>query len=175
MFMELIMQEWELRYLEGAFSQQIPIEETAELIVPDKCADGEAIVDAFGTLTVKEPRWEGEELHISGSVRGTVLLLTRDGQVQRVETTVPFSLMRQIPPEGDKGNVRFHCKLCSVEGKILNSRKLLLRVGILCDVQVFEEGEKKLHSMEEPDPTLQLRKDVFGCYSNIFIMVAWNR
>ncbi len=161
MFMELIMQECELRYLEGTFSQQIPVEETAELIVPDKCEDAEAIVDSFGTLTVKDSRWEGEELQIGGTVQGAVLLLTRDGQVHRVEASVPFSLKRQIPREGDKGTVRFHCQLSSVEGKILNSRKLLLRVGILCDVQLFEERERILHSMEEPDPTLQLRKAVY--------------
>ena len=157
MFMELMMQECQLQYLDGSYIQQIPVEQTAELIVPDKCADAEEILDTFGTLIVKENRYEGEVFRLSGSVQAGVLLLTCDGQPERVETTIPFTMERQILGEGQRGDMQFQCSLSSVDGKILNSRKLLLRANISCRIQLLEEQERTLHSLEEPGENLQLR------------------
>ena len=155
--MELIMQECELQYLEDTYTQQINLEQTAELIVPDKCADGEAVVDAFGTVILRDSSYEGEELRISATVQGGVLLLTREGKLERVEAQIPVSVVRQIPSGGKPESMHLCCRLTAVEGKLLNSRKLLLRASVDCTLRLYGQAQRILHTVEAPGPELQLR------------------
>ena len=155
--MELIMQECELQYLDDTYSQQINLEQTAELIVPDKCADGEAVVDAFGTFILRDSSYEGEELRISGTVQGGVLLLTQEGKLERVEAQIPISVSRQIPSGGKTESLHLCCRLTAVDGKLLNSRKVLLRASVTCAVRLYGQEQKILHSIEAPGAELQLK------------------
>lgn len=159
--MELIMEERELSYLERLFHCQIPLEETAELIVPDKCADAEEILDAFGTLLLRETVWEQGILLCKGTVRGVVLFRTVEGRVERLETELPFDLRREWNAEGMEGVLQYRCELCSVDGKILNSRKLLLRVGIICKAELYGRQNRILRDIEEPSENLQLLRGVY--------------
>lgn len=155
--MELIMQDCELGYLERIYSQQIPMEETAELIVPDKSADAVQIIDAFGTLILKDSQWEQGTVKVNGSIRSCVLFLTEEGQIERLEAELPFSLRRELPEESGQGVMELHCRLCSMDARILNSRKLLLRGGLCCSVELLRKETKILRSVEEPSEALQLR------------------
>ena len=51
--MELVFQEKQLDYLGRVLDQTVTQELTAEVIVPDSCADADRVVDAFGTLLVR--------------------------------------------------------------------------------------------------------------------------
>ena len=51
--MELVFQEKQLDYLGRVLDQTVTQELTAEVIVPDSCADADRVVDAFGTLLAR--------------------------------------------------------------------------------------------------------------------------
>lgn len=67
--MELVFQEKQLDYLGRVLDQTVTQELTAEVIVPDSCADADRVVDAFGTLLVRAEECTAGSASVSGEVR----------------------------------------------------------------------------------------------------------
>ncbi len=69
--MELVFQEKQLDYLGRVLDQTVTQELTAEVIVPDSCADADRVVDAFGTLLVRaEGVYRGKRVGQRGGAGG---------------------------------------------------------------------------------------------------------
>ena len=128
--MELVFQEKQLDYLGRVLDQTVTQELTAEVIVPDSCADADRVVDAFGTLLVRAEECTAGSASVSGEVQAGILFVTEDGRLERLETVIPFSARRGW--EGEQSDCRLQCvcRLCSVDARLVHSRKLLVRVGV---------------------------------------------
>lgn len=155
--MELVFQEKQLDYLGRVLDQTVTQELTAEVIVPDSCADADRVVDAFGTLLVRAEECTAGSASVSGEVQAGILFVTEDGRLERLETVIPFSARRGW--EGEQSDCRLQCvcRLCSVDARLVHSRKLLVRVGVSCTLTVYAAFTRTLHDFPEPAPTLQLR------------------
>ena len=92
--MELVFQEKQLDYLGRVLDQTVTQELTAEVIVPDSCADADRVVDAFGTLLVRAEECTAGSASVSGEVQAGILFVTEDGRLERLETVIPFSARR---------------------------------------------------------------------------------
>ena len=156
--MELVFQEKQLDYLGRVLDQTVTQELTAEVIVPDSCADADRVVDAFGTLLVRAEECTAGSASVSGEVQAGILFVTEDGRLERLETVIPFSARRGW--EGEQSDCRLQCvcRLCSVDARLVHSRKLLVRVGVSCTLTVYAAFTLTLHDFPEPAPTLQLRR-----------------
>ena len=156
--MELVFQEKQLDYLGRVLDQTVTQELTAEVIVPDSCADADRVVDAFGTLLVRAEECTAGSASVSGEVQAGILFVTEDGRLERLETVIPFSARRGW--EGEQSDCRLQCvcRLCSVDARLVHSRKLLVRVGVSCTLTVYAAFARTLHDFPEPAPTLQLRR-----------------
>lgn len=156
--MELVFQEKQLDYLGRVLDQTVTQELTAEVIVPDSCADADRVVDAFGTLLVRAEECTAGSASVSGEVQAGILFVTEDGRLERLETVIPFSARRGW--EGEQSDCRLQCvcRLCSVDARLVHSRKLLVRVGVSCTLTVYAAFTRTLHDFPEPAPTLQLRR-----------------
>ena len=69
--MELVFQEKQLDYLGRVLDQTVTQELTAEVIVPDSCADADRVVDAFGTLLVRAEECTAGTVSLDSSSRRT--------------------------------------------------------------------------------------------------------
>ena len=156
--MELVFQEKQLDYLGRVLDQTVTQELTAEVIVPDSCADADRVVDAFGTLLVRAEECTAGSASVSGEVQAGILFVTEDGRLERLETVIPFSARRGW--EGEQSDCRLQCvcRLCSVDARLVHSRKLLVRAGVSCTLTVYAAFARTLHDFPEPAPTLQLRR-----------------
>ena len=152
--MELVFQEKQLDYLGRVLDQTVTQELTAEVIVPDSCADADRVVDAFGTLLVRAEECTAGSASVSGEVQAGILFVTEDGRLERLETVIPFSARRGW--EGEQSDCRLQCvcRLCSVDARLVHSRKLLVRVGVSCTLTVYAAFTRTLHDFPEPAPTL---------------------
>ena len=74
--MELVFQEKQLDYLGRVLDQTVTQELTAEVIVPDSCADADRVVDAFGTLLVRAEECTAGSASVSGEVQAGILFVT---------------------------------------------------------------------------------------------------
>lgn len=156
--MELVFQENQLEYLNTILCESVSQEQTAELIVPDRVPDAVRVVDAFGTALIRSEECTGGFVSVSGTVQAGVLFVSENGQVQSLQAQIPFSVRREFAEQQENCTLQCQCRLKSVDGRLLNSRKLLLRVGIVCTLRVFAEVERTVFELPEAAPTLQLKR-----------------
>lgn len=155
--MELVFQEKQLDYLGRVLDQTVTQELTAEVIVPDSCADADRVVDAFGTPLVRaEECARGKCVGQRGGAGG--YFVRHRGRTARAAGDRD-PVQRPRGWEGEQSDCRLQCvcRLCSVDARLVHSRKLLVRVGVSCTLTVYAAFTQTLHDFPEPAPTLQLR------------------
>lgn len=155
--MELVFHEDRMEYLSSVLSDTVSQEQTADVVIPDSYPDAERIVDVFGTLLVRSEECTAGNAGVSGFVQAGVLYVGPQGELRRVQTEIPFSLRRDFAPQ-ERCALQCRCTLHSVDGRILNSRKLLLRVGISCTLEVYAPKICTTYDVQEAAPALQLKR-----------------
>lgn len=158
--MELVFQEQKLEFLGKVLCDTVSQEQTADVVIPDSVPDAERIVDAFGTLLIHAEECSGDSAAVSGTVQAGALFVGEDGSVQRVDAQIPFSVRRDFPKQTDECFLQSSCILRSVDARLLNSRKVLLRVCVSCTISVYAPQICTCYDVSEPAPNLQLRRSV---------------
>lgn len=156
--MELVFQDSKLEYLSRILCENVSQEQTADVIIPDSYPDAERVVDAFGTLLIRSEECTAGSASVAGVVQAGVLFVSEQGQVQCVQTQIPFSVRREFPAEQENCTLQCRCTLRSVDARALNSRKLLVRVGISCTLCVYAPQRHQCYDIAEPAETLQLKR-----------------
>ena len=129
--MELELKRDAIHCFETVADVTICQEETQEAIVPDACPDILRIVEVCGQacLTGKQAR-EGMAT-VSGMVRASVLYLPETGGCLRhMELSVPFTCQVEAPGLTSQGTILADPRLRWAEARVLNPRKILLRVDL---------------------------------------------
>ena len=145
-------------YLSRILCETVTQEQTAELIVPDSYPDADRVVDAFATALIRSEECTAGAAGVSGSVQAGVLFVTEDGEVQCLQTQIPFSARKEFDTKYDDCTMQCTCAVSGVDARMLNSRKVLVRVGIRCTLEVYAKREQTLYDIPEPAPALQLRR-----------------
>lgn len=158
--MELVFQENRLDYPAKIFSETVSMEQTADLIVPDSIADCDRIIDSFGTVLLRSEDCSDGSAAVSGYVQAGVLFVTEAGEVERLEAQIPFQVRRELPQTQSPCVMQTRCMLRGVDARALNSRKVLLRVGVSCTMTVYAEQTHICYDLSAPAPTLQLKRTV---------------
>jgi len=156
--MELVFQERELNYLSRVLCETVTQEQTAELIVPDSYPDADRVVDAFATALIRSEECSAGAAGVSGNAQVGVLFVTEDGEIGRLETQIPFSARKEFDTDYDDCTMQCACAVSSVDARMLNSRKVLVRVGVRCTMSVYARQRQTLYDIPEPAATLQLRR-----------------
>lgn len=118
-------------------------EETLESIVPDACPDILRIIDVCGqaVLTGKQAR-EGAAV-VNGAVRAVILYQPEDGTgLRRMEVSLPFTCQAEASGLTAQGFVAASPRLRCAEARMLNPRKVLLRVDLAVDVTACQPKER---------------------------------
>lgn len=163
MELELELETLPLRGYETVLETTVFREETLESIVPDACPDIQRIVDTearveLGSREVQEGRAE-----VSGTVRASVLYLPEGGGgLRRLEVALPFACTAEGP--GVRGSCTMTAvpRVVSAETRSLNPRKVLTRVEVAAEVQVFAPGQRQIAGGAVCPPELgveQLRQE----------------
>ena len=156
--MELVFQEKELNYLSRILCETVTQEQTAELIVPDSYPDADRVVDAFATALIRSEECSAGAAGATGNVQAGVLFVTEGGEVERLETQIPFSVRKEFDAAYDDCTLQCTCAVTGVDARMLNSRKVLVRVGVRCTLSVYARQSRTLYDISAPAPTLQLRR-----------------
>ena len=139
-----------LQYYERTLNTAVSQEDTAEMIVPDALPDAAEIIMTDGHSLIR-----GKDLHRSGvSVSGlselNVLYRAEDGSLGRLPVDIPFETEISFNIADDAAKIVASVRLISGEGRILNSRKLLLRAEVCVTLSVWTP--MTLHWAEEASP-----------------------
>lgn len=158
--MELVFQEQKLDTLHRILCDTVSQEQTADVIIPDSFSDAARVPDAFGTLLIRAEECSGDSAAVAGTVQAGALVVCEDGSVQRVDAEIPFSVRRDFPKQEDECMMQCSCVLRSVDARLLNSRKILLRVCVSCTITVYAPKTDTCYDLSEPAPNLQMKRVV---------------
>lgn len=139
--MELELERTELNGWDTVLDTTVCREETMEAIVPDACPDILRICDVEGTVCLAGKEAQEGRAELSGTVRA-VLLYVPDGAegVRRMEVSLPFTCTADAPAITPACQITALPRVQGADARLLNPRKVLVRVSLAADVQVFCPG-----------------------------------
>lgn len=151
-----------LEYLKLVLDTSLSQEETRESIVPDAYPDMQAIVDVEGNITLKSKEAGSGRVSVSGNVSANVLYLPEgERTLKSIELQIPFTTGYDAHEITDDTEICVRAKLGSIDARMINSRKVLVRADILVEVRAFQR-ESLSHAAElenEAEGGLHVRKE----------------
>lgn len=146
-------------FLQEVLFAPISQEETGETIVPDSCPDVERVLDAFGSVVLRGKECRSGSASISGGVHAGVLYAPEDHSAPRtLHYYIPFTIRVDNSALTEQSQISVDCRVRSADARILNSRKVMVRVNLCGSVTGYEPATQELYH-PEPDQTgdLQLK------------------
>ena len=136
--MELELERIQLNGCRPVLDATVCHEETLEMIVPDACPDILRICDTEGTACLGGKEAQDGRVALSGTVR-TAVLYQPDGAegTRRMEVSIPFSCGADGAQLTDACRVVAVPRVQSAETRILNPRKVLVKVNLAVCVQAY--------------------------------------
>lgn len=131
-----------LRYFEALGTITCTQENTAELIVPDALPDVRDVFDACGQSFLRSKEVRRGSVVVAGVSELTVLVQPEDGGALRpLRVDIPFEAEQACPGLADGDRLMAQVRLLGGEGRMLNSRKLLVRAEVLVTVFAYSQRE----------------------------------
>ena len=162
--MELVFEEQSIDYLRRIFSGSAAQELTQELIVPDSYPDCGRIVftGACAVMRGKECRDGGAV--VTGGVRAGLLYVPEDGNEARaLECYLPYSVRYDHPAATAQTQLFAMCRVRAADARLINSRKILVRVSVVCDLTGFEETGETIRTLKDAPQALQTKTADYRC------------
>ena len=161
--MELNFTKQTVPFLSCTIQETLMQEQTQEVIVPDSFPDAERILSANATAVLRTQECRAGSLQITGAIRACCLYQPeKETQPRIIETYFPFTMRLDHPAAEETTKYLLDLRVRSAEARMLNSRKLLIRVGIGCRVAGYAETEETFFQIKQPPEELQLKSEVYS-------------
>ena len=160
--MEATWKTESFEYLKLILDTSLTGEETREAIVPDAYPDMAQVVDVEGNITLRSKEAGAGRISVSGSVAANVLYLPEgEGGLKSIELTLPFTMGYDASEITDEASLTVKAKLSSIDARMINSRKVLVRADILVEAKAYEPSALSLASELEDEAAdgLHVRKE----------------
>ena len=155
--MELELKQSSMPYMKCVLQEMKYQEETGETIVPDSYPDIGTIIHTYADAVLRGKDCRNGSITVSGGIKGGILYEPEDHSAPRVlDLYLPFTVKTEHPDlqEEDKSiccvNVR------AVDGRMINSRKAMLRVERSCSIHAYSAAKEDLYTLTEKPDTLQV-------------------
>lgn len=143
--MELELQRTRLGGFRPVYQTLLRQEETLESIVPDALPDISRILQATGTVLLRQKETEEGSIRITGTARTAVLYLPEDGGAPCCLTlNIPFLCSGDHPALNSGCRTRVNLRILSADAQILNPRKVLARVELVAEVAAYREEDAEV-------------------------------
>lgn len=158
-------QQWKQNtysYLDTALQEQRNLELTQELRLGEGMPDVGQILWVDGQCMLRGKEWQTDSVSVSGGMMLRVLYLPEDGSgVRCVEDWIPFRMEWDLPEGTPQGWLQVRCMQRSADARSMSARKILLRAGVMLQVEAYAPGEADIPEPEELPEQVQLLKTVW--------------
>lgn len=163
--MELTFSAHKTPCLNKCFNEVRHQEETAETVIPDSYPDAASIAGSFASVLLRGKESHAGTAVIIGAVKAGAIYHPEDGSYPRLlEFYLPFSFTFDSPFLTETAQFTAELKIASVDARMINSRKVLLRVNIACEITAYSLQELISHKLQEGDRRLQLKEQTYSSY-----------
>ena len=160
--MELSFQKHPYHFLRNIVRETRFQEETAEIIVPDSYPDIGSIADSFADAILRGKDCRDGSVTVAGGVKGSVLYIPDDQTHPRnLEVYIPFTFKIDHPALTASAQVICTVRVRSVDSRMINSRKAMLRVNLGCEICAYEEATEEWYEQPDDIPGLQLKETTY--------------
>lgn len=142
--MELELQREEERRYVCLAAGEVCGEETLELIVPDASPDIQKLLCTEGTVLLRQREATAERVVFSGVVRTTAFYVPEGGGLERLEAELPFRAVWEQGGIQPEDAVQAFPRLTGAQTRVLNPRKVLLRVNFAIGAEVWRPDTLRL-------------------------------
>ena len=157
--MELTFQTNTLSWLRCVLREVRRQEELAETVVPDTYPDIGSIIDAHADAVLRGKDLRSGSVTVSGGIKGGIFYQPEDASRPRcLELYIPFTVKLESPDLTERSQVLCDVRVTAVDGRMINSRKALLRVNLACSVTAYEETEQTTYTLNGSPAQLRVRQ-----------------
>lgn len=133
-------------------------EESMDTIVPDSFPDAETISGCWANLTLRNKECAAGRAMVSGSAKANVVYEPADGTAPRtLSMTMPFNLEYYAPSITEDSRLMVCLSLAAAEGRVVNSRKLQVRLTIGAQFFIYDRTEAAYCTQVTCDSPLELQ------------------
>ena len=154
--MELVFHEETIRYLCEKRFDQLYQEQTAEMTLPENRPEVRRIVDCYGLVLVQNKNVESGMVTVSGGIQAGVLYVSEEERLERIDVVLPFTVSKKVTTE-DGAQLFYWGWLKSIDARLINSRKVLVRANLGSELTVLENTECRLSRLTEKPEDLCCR------------------
>lgn len=160
--MELPFEKTVCRYWKQTMYTLLSGEETQEVRLPESMPDVGRVISSWGQIIIRGKDWNGGSIGINGGVMVWLLYAPEGGgEVQHLESWIPFRIRADIPESREDGVIRVEPFVQGVDARALSSRKILFRAGIGLLTQVLSPDELELYQMGEIPPDVEQKTEQY--------------
>ncbi len=160
--MELVFDNNVLSFWEPVTRECISQEETMELIVPDSFPDVVRIVDSWARPVLRGKECRTGAFSVTGTLDAGLLFLAEGEDVPRcMQCAIPFTIKLDHTDLTGSSMAETRLWIKGVDARALNSRKVMIRAQLCCDVSAWEKTEQQIPVLKEESADLQLRKKTY--------------
>ncbi len=126
---------WQMLY-NGVVSR----EELSESMLPDAMPDLARVLEVESQVFLEAKAASGR-VSFSGRIRSEVLYQPEEGGIRSLPVVIPFQFGEEVSGMEEQSVIHAKVRAATGDVRILNPRKLLLRIGMLVELQVFGSDE----------------------------------
>lgn len=158
--MKLNFDKKTMEYLRPVLRETRSVEESAEIIIPDTCPDGERVLFTCGNACYRGKELTEETLNVAVGVSAWSLVQPEGRKhPELVEAYIPMSLHISSAVIHSGQNCRVEVNLRRLEGMLVNPRKVMIRAVLAITVWVYE-NEKEEHLVSCVDDSVEMLGEV---------------
>ncbi len=148
--MDMELQHKRLGGFRPVYQALLRQEETLESIVPDALPDISRIVEASGTVFLRQKETSDGSIRITGTARTAVLYMPEDGGAPcALALNIPFLCGGDHPSLHGGCQAQVNARVLTADAQILNPRKILARVELAVEVTAWTEEQAEVSTQVE--------------------------
>lgn len=148
--MELELKKQAVKYKKEVFKATLSHEETQEIIVSDTLPDISEIIDTCAYAFLRGKDTDAGKVTVGGSIEASVLFSAGEGNKTRnLSANIPFTVSADGREITEASDVIACVSVAAAETKIINPRKVLVKVNLCIEVSCFNECQMEISCAAE--------------------------
>lgn len=159
--MELAFEQKQQSCLRRTAHLSLAQEQTQELIIPDSMPDAAHTLICYAEPEVQSKTNREGSLLVTGTLRASCLYADETGGLQLLTSELPFTVKLENADLHEETQTLVRCCVRSADSRLINSRKVLLRVSVLVQADGFEPQTESTRVLTDPPACLQLKTQTY--------------
>ena len=159
--MELAFEQKQRSCLHRTAHLSLAQEQTQELIIPDSMPDASRTLICCAEPEVQSKTNREGSLLVTGTLRTCCLYADEAGGLQLLTSELPFTVKLECAELREDTQTLVRCCVRSADSRLINSRKVLLRVSVLVQADGYEPQTQSMSVLKDPPACLQLKTQTY--------------